>query len=341
MPKVSIIVPMYNSAKFLDRCVQSLVNQTLKDIEIILVNDASPDNSLELAKAYEEQDARIKVIDLKENIVASRNPGIKIAKGAYLGFVDADDWVEPEMYERLYNATDNETIDVVVCNIQDCYPNGDRIKEHILSPDSFISAETVKQSVTVNGGRLFTNIWKKNLLTEDVYFKEHNLYNDTIVFLWYLKAKTFIYIDYIGYNYYLNTESITQIKNNPGLWHRTVSAIDMVERSKVIGLYEVYKEEIDAKFYQLYLRNTLLQVCARYNYIPVVKLKEIRVYFLNNTDIYNNKYYAQQKTTLDVIVSDIFLKHFGLGIFVMRILMFAKCCKDYIYSLRNKKKQKQ
>lgn len=93
MPKVSIIVPMYNSAKFLDRCVQSLVNQTLKDIEIILVNDASPDNSLELAKAYEEQDARIKVIDLKENIVASRNPGIKIAKGAYLGFVDAYDWV--------------------------------------------------------------------------------------------------------------------------------------------------------------------------------------------------------------------------------------------------------
>lgn len=94
MALVSIIVPVYNAEKYLDRCLKSIINQSLKDIEIILINDGSIDRSIEICNYYKIKDSRIKVID-KENtgVSDSRNIGIELAKGEYIGFVDADDWI--------------------------------------------------------------------------------------------------------------------------------------------------------------------------------------------------------------------------------------------------------
>jgi len=102
-PAISIVVPVYNAEKFLDRCLKSIYAQTFTDYEIIFVNDGSKDNSLALCREYAEKDARITVID-KENGGAgsARNAGIEIAKGEYLAFPDVDDWFEPEMYQDLY-----------------------------------------------------------------------------------------------------------------------------------------------------------------------------------------------------------------------------------------------
>lgn len=113
-PKVSIIVPIYNVEKYLDRCMQSLMHQTLKDIEIILVDDGSPDNCPAMCDEYAKQDNRIKVIH-KQNagLGMARNSGIEIATGEYIAFIDSDDYTEVNAYEKLYNASDKGHYDIV------------------------------------------------------------------------------------------------------------------------------------------------------------------------------------------------------------------------------------
>lgn len=118
MAKVSIIVPVYNVEKYLRKCLDSLINQTLKDIEIICVNDGSKDNSPKILEEYAKKDNRIIVIN-QENagLSVARNSGIDIAKGEYIGFVDSDDWVDLDFFEKLYySATSNDT-DIAVGGI--------------------------------------------------------------------------------------------------------------------------------------------------------------------------------------------------------------------------------
>ena len=117
-PKVSIIVPVYNAEKYLERCIRSLQSQTLRDIEIILVNDASEDSSLEICEKAATEDLRIKVIS-KENEGAgmARNAALKIATGKYIGFVDSDDYIEEKMYQTLYEKAEKYNSDLVMSGV--------------------------------------------------------------------------------------------------------------------------------------------------------------------------------------------------------------------------------
>ena len=118
MAKVSIIVPVYNVEKYLRKCLDSLINQTLKDIEIICINDGSTDKSLEILEEYKNRDSRIILLN-QENSGQSiaRNNGIKKATGEYLGFVDPDDWLDLDYYEKLYNAASTNDTDIAVGGI--------------------------------------------------------------------------------------------------------------------------------------------------------------------------------------------------------------------------------
>ena len=102
-PLVSIIVPVFNVEKYLKKCLDSLVEQTLKEIEIICINDCSTDESLSILQEYEKKDDRIIVVDLHKNIKqgGARNGGLRIAKACYVAFVDSDDWVDKNMYKKL------------------------------------------------------------------------------------------------------------------------------------------------------------------------------------------------------------------------------------------------
>lgn len=117
-PKVSIIVPVYNVEKYLEKCINSLKNQTLSDIEIILVDDASSDKSSEICDMAGKEDFRIKVIH-KENEGAgmARNAALKMATGKYIGFVDADDFAEPPMFEKLFNTAEKYNADLVLSGV--------------------------------------------------------------------------------------------------------------------------------------------------------------------------------------------------------------------------------
>lgn len=119
MSKVSIIVPCYNVERFLPRCMDSLLYQTLRHIEIILVDDGSPDRCPQICDEYAIRDARVKVVH-KQNggLGFARNSGLEIASGEYIGFVDSDDFVEHEMFETLYDEAIKSNADVVFCNFQ-------------------------------------------------------------------------------------------------------------------------------------------------------------------------------------------------------------------------------
>ena len=115
--KVSIIVPVYNAEKYLTECLDSLINQTLKEIEIIIINDGSTDNSKEIILDFARKDKRIIVIDSpNEGVSAARNKGLQHAQGTYVGFVDADDYLDTTMYEKLYESAEEQNASLAVCN---------------------------------------------------------------------------------------------------------------------------------------------------------------------------------------------------------------------------------
>lgn len=124
-PKVSIIVPVYNVEKYLDRCMQSLLNQTLHDIEIIMVDDGSPDNCPVMCDGYAKKDSRVKVIHKKNaGLGFARNSGMDIAIGEYIAFLDSDDYVENTMYEKLYKKVIVDNLDACFCNIKNFNKDG-------------------------------------------------------------------------------------------------------------------------------------------------------------------------------------------------------------------------
>ena len=143
MPKVSVILAVYNVAPYLHRSLDCLINQTLKDIEIICIDDCSTDNSFEILKEYAKKDNRIIIGKSPQNRGAAfvRNIGLKAAKGEYLGFIDPDDAVDLNYFETLYNSAKEKNVDVVKCGIKSVYPDGreeighlnDEIKENNIS----------------------------------------------------------------------------------------------------------------------------------------------------------------------------------------------------------------
>lgn len=125
MVKVSIIVPVYNVEKYLRRCLDSLNNQTLEEIEIIMVNDGSTDSSAEICKEYLKDNKKFKYVEQSnQGLSGARNSGIKIATGEYLGFVDSDDFVTDDMFEVLYNNAIKFNVDISACGHMSYFENG-------------------------------------------------------------------------------------------------------------------------------------------------------------------------------------------------------------------------
>ena len=115
MCKVSIVVPIYNSEKELPRCIDSILNQTFSDFELILINDGSKDGSLNILKEYEQKDKRVTVIDNENNGVSeTRNIGIRRSSGDYIAFVDSDDYIESDMVEALVESVEQQNADLVI-----------------------------------------------------------------------------------------------------------------------------------------------------------------------------------------------------------------------------------
>ncbi len=144
MVKVSVVVPIYNAENYLEQCLDSIITQTLKDIEIILIDDGSTDGSAEICKKY-LSDSRVSYYHKEnEGLAAARDDGMMRANGEYIGFVDSDDWIRPCMYEKMYTAAKTNDSDVVFCN---CIENEDG---HIFTPempDGAYNRQTIMEEI--------------------------------------------------------------------------------------------------------------------------------------------------------------------------------------------------
>lgn len=144
MPELSIIVPVYKVEKYLPRCIDSILAQTFGDFELILIDDGSPDGCGRICDEYAQKDKRIVVIHQKNmGVSAARNAGLDIARGRYIGFVDSDDWIEPQMYEVMVDAIRENGADMAVCGVRYADEDGkftraDRLSEGVYSRDGLL-----------------------------------------------------------------------------------------------------------------------------------------------------------------------------------------------------------
>lgn len=229
-PKISIIVPVYNVEQYLERCVNSLIKQTLPDIEILLIDDASPDKSPQICDSFKEKDGRINVIHkpVNQGLAEARNTGIEHAKGKYLLFVDSDDSVEAEMCRKLYEKAEETEADTVLFSMNYMMGNGKIVEYHTndgkeqLFVDNEVMGEFFPEVLGAEPSREkdynfgmspCTILVKKSVLTENNirFISERTyIYEDmTFLFLYYPYVKRVFVYPEIFYHYYMNEFSLT------------------------------------------------------------------------------------------------------------------------------------
>ena len=163
MDLISVIVPVYKVEKYLDRCVQSIVDQTYRNLEIILVDDGSPDNCGAMCDAWAEKDPRIKVIHKANGGLSdARNAGMAVATGEYMGFVDGDDYLAPEMYQMLFDRIREDGSDIAVCGIKMIFEGG--APSQMLTRDGCCILETQEAMVAI-----IQETWLKQTVPNKLY----------------------------------------------------------------------------------------------------------------------------------------------------------------------------
>lgn len=307
MSKVSIIVPAYNVDKYIEKCLNSLVNQTISNIEIIVINDGSKDGTKKIIDKFAKKYPKLIKPIHKENegVSVARNLGIEMASGEYIGFVDSDDYIDPSMYEKMYLRAKNGDFDAVACDIKIVYPTNNIVVSSGFEEDIECLLQHKEQFVQ-SYAVIWNKIYKKSIIVDNVRFERDVWYED-VEFLY----KIFPFINKIGvvkeplYNYLQRPGSITytynaklyDIINN---WDRIISFY------KDHNLYKDFEQELEYSF-------------VRYAYATFVKrLSKVRDYnkFMKGTDFAIekvNKYFPNYRKNkyLSSNLKGFYLKHFN------------------------------
>lgn len=214
--KVSIIVPVYKVEKFLERCVESIIKQTYQNIEIILIDDESPDECPKMCDQYEIKDNRIKVIHKKNGGLSdARNAGLDIASGEYIAFVDSDDWIESDFIETLYMNAEREKADISVVGYQLIWEDGrirrfSRDEEYYVFDRENAIRELLKQQKFQC--MVCQKMYRKQIF-ETIRFPVGKIYEDVAIGLsTFLKAERVVVSGKVKYNYFQRSDSIVNAK---------------------------------------------------------------------------------------------------------------------------------
>lgn len=235
MPKISVIMPVYNVEKYLRNCLESIINQTLIDIEIICINDGSTDKSSEILRQYALHDKRIKILEQKNSgPSAARNRGIKIAQGEYIGFTDSDDWIASDFYEKLYNAVQKYNADTACANIIK-YSAGSHYLIQYKSRDLLTDNQ---KKISAAGIPKINYIWNKiykreSLMKLNLPFPEGRFYEDvfwSIRVLYYLNG--LVTVPDTVYYYRKNDTSVVRTKSSRKTADYLISEKDMLDFAK-------------------------------------------------------------------------------------------------------------
>ncbi len=216
--KISVIVPIYNVENYMSRCVDSILNQTYSNLEVILIDDESPDNCPSICEEYKQRDNRVKVIHQKnKGLSGARNAGIDIALGKYLAFVDSDDYLAVDFIESLYQAITATNSDVAMCKYE--YVKGDVMTQcHKTGECTVYSGIEMIENMYSPDGAFFVVAWNKlykRKLFEQIRYPQGRIHEDeATTHQLYYEAQRAVFVNRYLYGYYVGGESITRKKFN-------------------------------------------------------------------------------------------------------------------------------
>lgn len=225
--KVSVIIPIYNAAQYLHKCLKSVISQTYKNLDIILIDDGSLDDSYDIAKEYQEKDSRIRLFTQTNiGLIATRKRGIELAEGEIVGFVDSDDWIEPIMYERLVQCMEENECDLVSSGIYRDYADGSRKEWYDLYPEGvYVNLESaiypsmlhdLKKNEMGLKCTLVNKLYRRQIL-QDIYgeIDTRVFYGEDAltIYPYCLRCKRIYILNEAYYHYYIRNNSMCRAAN--------------------------------------------------------------------------------------------------------------------------------
>lgn len=261
-PEISIIVPIYKVELYLKKCVDSILAQSFKDFELILVNDGSPDGCGDICEAYKALDPRVVVIH-KQNggLSDARNYGIEVARGRYIGFVDSDDWIEPDMYESLYSLVTAHDADIAVCGhveVMDDVPLPKSFTHEVHVYNNEQALDKLLEDTEIQN-LAWDKLYKAELFTH-VRYPVGKYFEDIFTtYKLFLQARTTVSLDSPKYMYLKRSDSITGAMNTRKYYDRFCAALEIYETirdqnypvAEEISLCRTVTEGIELCNYQL------------------------------------------------------------------------------------------
>lgn len=296
--RLSIIVPVYNMNhdNMLSFCLDSLVNQTIEDYEIIAVDDASTDDSLDMLKEYQSKYPNLfKIISYPDNRKqgGAKNEGLKAASGEWIGFIDSDDWIAPNFYEKLLGKAEATGADVVGCQYNIVHEHTFEIGETVINntPGQCGVFDTAKRKEYLAfPGSMVIKIYKHSLIKENnLSFPEGIFYEDNCAApIWCMYFKHFELVDEPLY-YYFQHQASTVHKITASKCHDRMTAMEtMLSEMKSRGFYEEYKDELEDIYTRIYFINTLFSYMSGDKEEGISLVKELRNGILREFPAFRN-----------------------------------------------------
>ena len=303
--KLSIIVPVYNMASEhkLEYCLDSLINQTVEDYEIIAVDDCSSDDSMKILKEYASRfPDKFHAVhsEVNRHQGGAKNIGLKMARGEWIGFIDSDDWIRPDMYERLIERAESTGADLAGCDY--CLTEEHSMKVGRIVPNNKKSQSGVldkekRASLILDGGSLVVKIFRRSMILEkELWFPEDIFYEDNALGNSYLVlAKHFEYIEEPMYYYYQHDTSTVHTISPKRCEDRMEAGRLMLEEAKRHGYLEEFRPELEYSFTLLFYINTLFTYMAgvgrtKYGFVKAMG-KEMKATF---PEFERNPYYQER-----------------------------------------------
>lgn len=300
---ISVIIPCYNVEDYIDRCMESVTLQTIgmEHLQIILVNDASCDSTLKKLEEWERKfPEQIIVVTYEENLRqgGARNVGLQYVSGKYIGFVDADDWIERDMYELLYYKAVEGNYDRVSGKFireeqgggNSQYENGKKrldVEHHCTPIQGFCMQDCTEIGNQGEYGSICTAIYRSSIILENkIYFPEKMAYEDNY---WGAIASLYIedsyIVDKVLYHYMANADSTTSSRNRKYHLDRLKIEMMKIDKYESLGVLEIpeFKEQIEWDFLQRYYLNSLFVFFTRFEAVPAeivnIMIRTVRMRF--------------------------------------------------------------
>lgn len=254
--KVSVVVPVYGTEQYLRKCLDSLIEQTLQEIEILAVNDGSPDHSQEIIDEYEKEYPQIRGLQKPNGGLSdARNYGIQHAKGEFIAFVDSDDYIEPKMCEIMYTKANEDSLDIVVCDTFMEYPT----HSYVMKGDLGYTDDSVKAYIfaypNAPARLVRTSLMKEHLFRKGIWYEDLDLMPTLAVY-----TTKIGFVDFPLYHYLQRDASImNQMQFHSKFEDIFIVLQNVIDVFETNGLYEKYYEELEYLFIIQLQRSAILR----------------------------------------------------------------------------------